>query len=136
VTSITPDCGCQISLPAAIAASRRQYAPGQFLLKEGEQGQFVEVILSGHVRLYVEGREIGVVSPGSAVGASAAFAGKPHAYSAVAAEDVITDSVSAAVFLDCLQHDPVLMHKVLDCVNHEAALALLAVKHIRRHATR
>ena len=132
----TPDCGCQISLPGGVRADRREYAPGQFLLKEGEPCDRVEVIVSGTVRLYVEGREIGLVRAGSAVGASAAFVGKPHAYSAVAAEDVQTDSVSTATFLDCIQHDPLLMQRVLDCVNHEVTLAVRAIKHIRRHSAR
>jgi CRP-like cAMP-binding protein len=96
----------------------------------------VEVIVSGNVRLSVHNETIGAVSVGSAVGASAAFAHKPHSYTATALDDVVTESVTAAAFLGHVASDPALLRSVLECVNHEAALATRAMKHLRSTGVR
>lgn len=102
--------------PAEIAALRslmrhRTFAPGEFILHEGDAGDCLYILLEGDAQVLTQdntGREVilAAVGPGSFFGEMALLTSEPRSASVRAVGEVTTLALDHAPFLEFLQRNP------------------------------
>ena len=93
---------------------------GTVLFSEQEISDAMYVVVTGHVRLEKEGREVFVVEPSQSFGAWALFDNAPRLMKAVAIEDTVLLKIVSDTFYEFLaDHDevtPVIFRAVIERV--------------------
>jgi flavin reductase (DIM6/NTAB) family NADH-FMN oxidoreductase RutF len=100
--------------PILAAGTERRYADGEAIMRAGEPGEFMSLVLDGTARIERGGRSV-PVAPGELVGEIAVLDGGPRTATVVADGPVRCLEVSRADLLRTLEHDP------------RAATALIAI---------
>lgn len=77
------DPDIDISAIARSAGTRRPYAAGDVIFREGDPADFVYVVLSGAVEIDHEGRTIETIGPGKALGILSVLDERPRTVTAV-----------------------------------------------------
>jgi CRP-like cAMP-binding protein len=93
---------------------------GTVLFSENEMSDAMYVVVTGHVRLEKEGKEVFVVEPSQSFGAWALFDNTPRLMKAVAIEDAVLLKIVSDTFYEFLaDHDevtPVIFRAVIERV--------------------
>lgn len=100
--------------PILAAGTERRYADGEAIMRAGEPGEFMSLVLDGTARIERGGRSV-PIAPGELVGEIAVLDGGPRTATVVADGPVRCLEVSRADLLRTLEHDP------------RAATALIAI---------
>jgi len=107
-------------LARGVAASRvRRLPKGQTLFQQGDEGDALYGVLSGHMRIFIEGRDgrqlsINFMEPGDIFGEIALMDGLPRTASADAVEDCELMSLDREAFEDLLEREPRLARRVIE----------------------
>jgi CRP-like cAMP-binding protein len=92
-------------------ARERALSRGTILLREGEPLGGMYLILEGRLRLTRQGRELGLLGPGTAIGLVGLLARDRHGFGAVAESDALVLQIEADTALDLLEdHFSMLRH--------------------------
>lgn len=84
------DLGADDLLQLATVAEERTFSSGEYLFYEGDQGDYMYVVLEGHIRAELGGQEVEVVGPGQAIGTFAILDRHPRSAGALALEPTRT----------------------------------------------
>lgn len=84
----------------------RDFAPGETVFLEGDQGNLMYVVLEGSVRLAVTGRTLEKVGPGGVFGEMALIDSAPRSATATALTACRLAPVAAARFRALVREDP------------------------------
>jgi CRP/FNR family transcriptional regulator, dissimilatory nitrate respiration regulator len=102
-----------VSLKSALEACgrRRSYSSGEEIFAEGEDAEFLPIVISGGVKMVrspVAGKEviIGIFSDGDMFAVPPVFDGQPYPASAIAVEDTVLLQVARKDFLKLLAEWP------------------------------
>jgi ATP/ADP translocase len=76
--------GADDLLQLAAVAEERRFDSGEYLFYEGEEGDYLYIILEGRIRAERGGREVHVAGPGEAIGTFSIIDREPRSASAVA----------------------------------------------------
>jgi CRP-like cAMP-binding protein len=94
----------------------KEYAPGEVLIKEGDQPTFVLLVLAGQMQVFVERHERDLVlseaGPGTILGELAVLCGIPRSASVRASEKSAALQWSAAAFRTLLLRDVFLSERI------------------------
>lgn len=83
-------------LQIAAVAEERSFPAGEYLFYEGEEGDYMYLVLEGRIRIEVGDREIAIVDPGKPTGEFAILDRRPRSASARALEDTRTLAIHSA----------------------------------------
>lgn len=99
----------------AFAATRRNFEPGAYILREGDKSAEVYILVEGEARVTIgaAGQAVGTVGPGSFLGEVAALAQRPRTASVIATGPVSTLSLPRDLFLDLIRGDQELSRSLL-----------------------
>jgi CRP/FNR family transcriptional regulator, cyclic AMP receptor protein len=111
---------------AVLSASRqRTFTPGQVLVREGESAVHLFVILAGHARVELGGREVGRLAPGDFFGELALIEEHERTATVTAEDEVRCLVIPAWEFRSLLKEHPALAMPMLE--------ALIKRLHRREH---
>ncbi len=104
--------------PLRRAGGERQFASGQEIFKEGDEGDGVYVVKEGKVEISVrvgqgERRVFSQIGPGEFFGEMAVLEDKPRSACATAREQTVTDFIPRAAMLEFLGRSPALALSLL-----------------------
>jgi ATP:ADP antiporter, AAA family len=83
-------------LQIASVAEERAFQSGDYLFYEGEEGDYMYLVLEGRIRIEVGGREVAITGPGKSTGEFAILDRRPRSASARALEDTRTLAIHSA----------------------------------------
>lgn len=90
-------------LQLAAVAEEQSFAADDFLFHEGEEGEYMYVLLDGRVRLERAGHEFGTVGPGEATGEFAVLDRRPRSASAEVLEPTTVLAIHRDDFAQVLE---------------------------------
>jgi small-conductance mechanosensitive channel/CRP-like cAMP-binding protein len=95
-TSVPPEMRNQIALAAPMAV----YGSGETIVRQGEEGQSMFIVLSGEVRVVLEPNreEVARIQRGGYFGEMSLLTGEPRSATVVAAGDVVVVEIAADLF--------------------------------------
>ena len=88
--------------PLARIAEVEVYAPGGSIVKEGDTGDALFIIVKGHARVEVKGRAIAQLGPGDTVGEMAVLDSEPRSATVTAVDDVEVLRIDSDAFYEIL----------------------------------
>jgi CRP-like cAMP-binding protein len=94
----------------ATVAHHRSLAPGQSLVREGDPGEDVMIVLEGTASVMVGGVSVGSIGPGDCVGEMALLGNSPRSATVTAESALRVLVVPAAPFSSILDRAPALVH--------------------------
>ncbi|HYO45653.1 MAG TPA: cyclic nucleotide-binding domain-containing protein, partial [Gemmatimonadota bacterium] len=83
-------------LQIASVAEERAFPAGDYLFHEGEEGDYMYLVLDGRIRVEVGGQEVAVIGAGKSTGEFAILDRRPRSASARALEDTRTLAIHSA----------------------------------------
>ena len=83
-------------LQIASVAEERTFQAGDYLFYEGEEGDYMYLVLEGRIRIEVGGAEVAIIGPGKSTGEFAILDRRPRSASARAIEDTRTLAIHSA----------------------------------------
>jgi hypothetical protein len=83
-------------LQIASVAEERVFEAGDYLFYEGEEGDYMYLVLDGQIRIEVGGQQVGISGPGKSTGEFAILDRRPRSASAVAVERTRTLAIHSA----------------------------------------
>jgi CRP-like cAMP-binding protein len=83
-------------LQIASVAEERTFEAGDYLFYEGEEGDYMYLVLDGRIRIEVGGREVAVIGAGKSTGEFAILDRRPRSASARAIDDTRTLAIHRA----------------------------------------
>ena len=83
-------------LQIASVAEERSFEAGEYLFYEGEEGDYMYLVLEGQIRIEMGAREVGVSGPGKSTGEFSILDRRPRSASAVAVERTRTLAIHSA----------------------------------------
>jgi hypothetical protein len=83
-------------LQIASVAEERSFEAGEYLFYEGEEGDYMYLVLEGQIRIEMGAREVGVSGPGKSTGEFSILDRRPRSASAVAVEPTRTLAIHSA----------------------------------------
>jgi CRP-like cAMP-binding protein len=94
--SLPPEMRNQIALAAPMAV----YGSGETIVRQGEEGQSMFIVLSGEVRVVLEPNrdEVARIQRGGYFGEMSLLTGEPRSATVVAAGDVVVVEIGAELF--------------------------------------
>lgn len=90
------------------------FDPGEALVREGEPGETLFVVLSGQAKVARGSRRVGVVMPGDFFGELSAIDGGPRTASVIAETPVAVLRLFRRTLLSLIQEEPQVSLKLLD----------------------
>ena len=90
------------------------FQPGQIIVKEGDLGEALFVVLEGEGKVVRRKRKVGDVVPGDFFGELSAIDGKPRSASVVAVTPMRVLRLFRRTLNDLMQEEPQLIMKLLD----------------------
>ena len=120
---------CRKRMPAyMVPAGIEQFARGEFLFKEGEQGNFLYVFLSGEVAIQQttpQGKAVTIATlgRGDVIGEMALFTGEPRKASALALSDVTGLRVDKDSIAELLESREELINAFVASMSHRLQMA-------------
>jgi len=89
------------------------YRPGQFVMREGERGEELFIVLSGSLKVMRGETELATLSPGDHVGEMALVRSQPRSASVIAAKDSELMVIRRTEFFEILRKEQQLAVKLL-----------------------
>jgi AAA family ATP:ADP antiporter len=83
-------------LQIASVAEERAFEAGDYLFYEGEEGDYMYLVLDGQIRIEVGGQQVGISGPGKSTGEFAILDRRPRSASAVAIDRTRTLAIHSA----------------------------------------
>jgi CRP-like cAMP-binding protein len=83
-------------------AKEMEFRRGEEVIREGEPGDAMFIVVNGSVRIHREGKDLAVVGPRQVFGEMAALDPEPRAASATALEDTLLLSISGQHLYDLM----------------------------------
>ena len=83
-------------LQIAAVAEERVFEAGDYLFYEGEEGDYMYLVLDGQIRIEVGGQQVGISGPGKSTGEFAILDRRPRSASAVAIDRTRTLAIHSA----------------------------------------
>ncbi|MFO7661979.1 MAG: SpoIIE family protein phosphatase [Chloroflexota bacterium] len=106
-SSINQATPANLDLSAFASEDERVYLPlGSVIIREGQVGDEMYVLLEGELDVTVEGRQIDRLSPGMILGEMALVDDRPRSATATARTDVSIVPINRERFLDILRNSP------------------------------
>jgi CRP-like cAMP-binding protein len=90
------------------------FSPGQIIVREGDPGEALFVVLSGEAKVTRAGRKVGEVVPGDFFGELSAIDGGPRTASIVATTPVSLLRLFRRTLTSLIEDDPVVTVKLID----------------------
>jgi CRP-like cAMP-binding protein len=119
--------------PVAVVAQEMSFRPGENLVRQGEPGEGLYVIVDGEVSVRIDGEgEVAMRRPGNVVGEMAVLSGGPRTASCVAVGDVLALKVRRDDFLELLAERPALALGVIAVLTERLDEATRHVAEARR----
>ncbi len=114
--------------PLARVAEVEVYAPGGAIVKEGDTGDALFIIVRGHARVEFKGRAIAQLGPGDTVGEMAVLDSEPRSATVTAIEDVEVLRIDSDAFYEILHEQVEIAEGVIRMLcqrlrTHDADLA-------------
>ena len=108
---------------------RIEYKKGQVLFKENSYSKGVYVIKKGKIKIYqtnTEGKQsiVYIYKKGDYFGYRPLLGDEPHPVSAAAIDNTVVSFIPKQVFLDLLQHSPLLAQKLLISLSQEFSVRI------------
>lgn len=95
-TDLLSQLGADDLLQLAAVAEERSFEPGEYLFYEGEEGDYLYVVLSGTLRAEKGGQEVTMAGPGEAIGTFSVLDGGARSTDMVAVERTRTLAIHRA----------------------------------------
>ena len=95
-TDLLSQLGADDLLQLAAVAEELTFEAGEYLFYEGEEGDYLYVVLSGSLRAEKGGQEVTVAGPGEAIGTFSVLDDQPRSTSMVAVERTRTLAIHRA----------------------------------------
>ncbi|MGH7543304.1 MAG: cyclic nucleotide-binding domain-containing protein [Gemmatimonadota bacterium] len=95
-TALLSQLGADDLLQLAAVAEERPFEPGEYLFYEGEEGDYLYVVLSGSLRAEKGGQEVTMAGPGEAIGTFSVLDGGTRSTDMVAVEMTRTLAIHRA----------------------------------------
>lgn len=93
-----------------------RYAKGESVVREGETGHELFIVVSGNVRVQIQQRgaavEVARLGPGEFFGEMSLFTGEPRAATVVALEETEVVVVDHGAFQSAIEHDPTVLSQI------------------------
>lgn len=91
----------------AFSAARQSFAPGEFIIRQGNRGASAFLILSGEVRLSAtDTGPLGSAGPGALLGEVAMIGDRPYSVTATAVDTVATARIDRDLFMRVAREFP------------------------------
>lgn len=116
-------------LPLARLADEVQAERGDRLIRQGEEGDGLFVLVEGSVRIVVSGREVARRGPGDVIGEMAVLRRRPRSADCIADGPVTALRIDHDLFWELLDHQPELAQGVLRVLADRLEEAQLARSH-------
>lgn len=97
----------------AQSARERTFREGELLSREGEPTASIHVLLDGSVRVRRQGKDLGLVTPGTPLGSLGILARDPHGFVATAERETFSLEIDADAFLEVCEDHFVVVHEAL-----------------------
>lgn len=114
--------------------SIRAYSDGEVIFTEGEEGEFLYLVVSGGVRIKKEGTLVATVvaelEPGEMFGESAIIEQRPRSASAIAAGETELACYDREAFLSALQDDPELALRAMSDLIDRLRITTQRLQHL------
>ena len=88
------------------AKDYKSYAPGEAIFEEGQDGDYMYIIIEGQVQINSNGSILDILSPGHIFGEMALIDDGPRSASARAYSECKVVPVDQDSFTYCIQHSP------------------------------
>jgi hypothetical protein len=113
--------------PMAHAATEHEYEPGETIVAEGEVGDVLYLIVSGHVVVKRAGVELASLGPGETFGEMAVLDAEPRSATVIASEPTRVLAIASEDFYDVLHEQAEIAEGVIRVLTHRLRAADRAV---------
>lgn len=106
-------CSPEVVERLADVSGELAFGPGQVVVKQGQVGNGLYIVVSGEVRIVAGDDELARLGPGEAIGELSVIDQQPRAASAVAAGDTICLALASWDLVAMIERDPSLAMNLL-----------------------
>jgi hypothetical protein len=134
-TSLLSNALAQLKQPEIAPASGfLSFAPGEELIRQGDEAEHVFIIIEGHAAAYVDGHKVGDVQKDEIFGAMAVFTNEKRSASVIASEPCTVMLIPREQFLSLMQSNPRIAHSLIESMARRIDLLNREVAQLRQNS--
>jgi len=114
------------------ASGFQSFAPGEELIRQGDEAEHVFIIIEGHAAAYVDGHKVGDVQKDEVFGAMAVFTNEKRSATVIASEPCTVMLIPREQFLNLMQSNPRIAHSLIESMAKRINLLNKEVAQLRQ----